>query len=240
MRMIDLEYTRHPFYGVERMTRWLRRQGEEVGPKRVRRLMKAMGLEAIYPRPRVSKGGPEHLKYPYLLRGMTIGRPNQVWCADITYLRLRRGFVYLMAVMDWFSRYVLAWQTSITLEADFCLDALDEAMKLVRPEVFNTDQGTQFTSRDWTSKLESAGVKVSMDGRGRCFDNIFIERLWRSVKYEEVYLKDYASRAEADRELGKYFEFYNGERLHQSLGYRTPEEIHFEKARRPQRNGARL
>lgn len=229
MRRIDEQYTRTPFYGVERMTRQLRKEGEEVGPKRVRRLMRAMGLEAIYPKPCLSVGAPESVKYPYLLRELAIGRPNQVWCADITYIRMARGFVYLVAVMDWFSRYVLAWRTSVTLEADFCLAALEQALGAARPEIFNTDQGTQFTSRDWTGRLEAARVKISMDGRGRCFDNIFIERLWRSVKYEEVYLRDYASRAETDRGLGNYFEFYNGERLHQGLDYRTPAEVHYEK-----------
>ncbi len=233
MRRIDEQYTRRPFYGVERMTRWLRKEGEEVGPKRVRRLMRVMGLEALYPRPRLSAGGPEALRYPYLLRELEIGRPNQVWCADITYIRMLKGFLYLVAVMDWFSRYVLAWRTSITLEADFCLAALEQALGVAKPEIFNTDQGTQFTSRDWTGRLEEAEVKISMDGRGRCFDNIFIERLWRSVKYEEVYLKDYASRAEADRGLENYFEFYNGERLHQALDYRTPAEVHRERAARP-------
>ena len=233
MGRIDEEYTRHPFYGVQRMTRWLRNEGQEVGPKRVRRLMRAMGLEAIYPKPRLSIGGPELVKHPYLLRELTIARPNQVWCADITYVGLLGGFVYLVAVMDWFSRYVLAWRTSITLEAEFCLEALEDALVAAKPEIFNTDQGTQFTSRDWTGRLEAADVAISMDGRGRCFDNIFIERLWRSVKYEEVYLKDYASRAEADRGLGEYFKFYNGERLHQGLDYRTPAEVHREVAGQP-------
>lgn len=232
MRRIDEQYTRTPCYGIEKMTRWLRKEGEEVGPKRVRRLMRAMGLEAIYPKPRLSMGGPELVKHPYLLSQRVIERPDQVWCADITYIRMLRGFVYLVAVMDWFSRYVLAWRTSVTLEAEFCLAALEEALGAARPEIFNTDQGVQFTSHDWTGRLEAAEVKISMDGRGRCFDNIFIERLWRTVKYEEVYLKDYASRTEVDRGLKNFFQFYNGERIHQGLDYRTPAEVYDERVRR--------
>jgi putative transposase len=226
-REIDAIFTRFPFYGVPRMTVELRRRGHEVGRKRVRRLMREMGLEAIYPRPRTSRPHPEHRIYPYLLRGLDVNRPNQVWCSDITYIRLRRGFVYLAAVMDWFSRYVLGWEVSISLETAFCLEALETALRRGRPEIFNTDQGSQFTSQAFTGRLEAARIAISMDGRGRCFDNIFVERLWRSVKYEEVYLHDYADVRDARRGLGNYFELYNGVRLHQSLDYQTPERVHF-------------
>jgi putative transposase len=228
MRWIDEQYTRTPFYGVERMTASLRREGVRIGHNRVRRLMRLMGLEAIYPKPRLSvPGGPEHRIYPYLLRGLRIERPNQVWSADITYIRLSQGFVYLMAVLDWFSRYVLSWSLSTTLEAWFCVEALRAALRTARPGIFNTDQGSQFTSGDWIEELTEAGVAISMDGRGRVFDNIFTERLWRSVKYEEVYLKDYDGADEARRGLRDYFGFYNTDRPHQSLGYRTPAEVHF-------------
>jgi len=229
MRRIDEQYTRTPFYGVERMTAHLRRQGIGVGHNRVRRLMRLMGLEAIYPKPRLSvPGGPEHRIYPYLLRGLRIERPNQVWSADITYIRLRQGFVYLMAILDWFSRYVVSWSLSTTLEAWFCVEALRAALRQVRPEIFNTDQGSQFTCGEWIGQLTDHGVAISMDGRGRAFDNIFTERLWRSVKYEEVYLKDYDGVDEARRGLSGYFGFYNTDRPHQALGYRTPAEVHFE------------
>jgi putative transposase len=198
MRRIDEQYTRTPFYGVERMTVHLRRQGLRIGHNRVRRLMRLMGLEAIYPKPRLSvPSGPEHRIYPYLLRGLRIERSNQVWSADITYIRLSQGFVYLMAVLDWFSRYVVSWSLSTTLEAWFCVEALRTALRQARPEIFNTDQGSQFTSAEWIEELTGAGVAISMDGRGRVFDNIFTERLWRSVKYEEVYLKDYEGVDEA-------------------------------------------
>lgn len=229
MRRIDEQYTRTPFYGVERMTAHLRRQGRRIGHNRVRRLMRLMGLEAIYPKPRLSvPGGPEHRISPYLLRGLRIERPNQVWSADITYIRLSQGFVYLMAVLDWFSRYVVSWSLSTTLEAWFCVEALRAALRTARPAIFNTDQGSQFTSVEWTQELTAAEVAISMDGRGRVFDNIFTERLWRSVKYEEVYLKDYGGVDEARRGLAGYFGFYNTDRLHQSLGYRTPAEVHFD------------
>ena len=228
MRWIDEQYTRTPFYGVERMTASLRREGVRIGHNRVRRLMRLMGLEAIYPKPRLSvPGGPEHRIYPYLLRGLRIERPNQVWSTDITYIRLSQGFVYLMAVLDWFSRYVLSWSLSTTLEAWFCVEALRAALRQARPGIFNTDQGRQFTSGEWIAALTEAGVAISMDGRGRVFDNIFTERLWRSVKYEEVYLKDYEGVDEARRGLGAYFGFYNTDRPHQSLGYRTPAEVHY-------------
>lgn len=228
MRRLDEQYTAMPFYGVERMTAALRRAGIRIGHNRVRRLLRLLGLEALYPKPRLSvPGGPEHRVYPYLLRGLRIERPNQVWSADITYIRLRQGFVYLMAVLDWFSRYVVSWSLSTTLEAWFCVQALRAALRTARPEIFNTDQGSQFTGGEWLGELTQAGVSISMDGRGRAFDNIFTERLWRSVKYEEVYPKDYGDVDEARRSLAAYFELYNRERLHQALGYRTPAEVHF-------------
>lgn len=228
MRRLDEQYTATPFYGVERMTAALHRAGIGIGHNRVRRLLRLLGLEALYPKPRLSvPGGPEHRIYPYLLRGLRIERPNQVWSADITYLRLRQGFVYLMAVLDWFSRYVVSWSLSTTLEAWFCVQALRAALRTGRPEIFNTDQGSQFTCGEWLGELTQAGVTISMDGRGRAFDNIFTERLWRSVKYEEVYPKDYGDVDEARRNLAAYFELYNTARLHQALGYRTPAEVHF-------------
>jgi putative transposase len=228
MRRLDEQYTATPFYGVERMTAALRRAGIRIGHNRVRRLLRRMGLEALYPKPRLSvPGGPEHRIYPYLLRGLRIERPHQVWSADITYIRLRQGFVYLMAVLDWFSRYVVSWSLSTTLEAWFCVQALRAALRTGRPEIFNTDQGSQFTGGEWLGELRQAGISISMDGRGRAFDNIFTERLWRSVKYEEVYPKDYGDVDEARRSLAAYFELYNRQRLHQALGYRTPAEVHF-------------
>jgi len=228
MHLMDEQYTRTPYYGVERMTAWLHRQGIRIGHNRVRRLLRRMGLEAVYPKPRLSRpGGPEHRIWPYLLRGVSIEHPNQVWAADITYIRLWRGFVYLVAVMDWYSRYVLSWALSTTLESWFCIEALRRALAVARPEIFNTDQGSQFTSAGFTDILREAGVAISMDGRGRAFDNIFVERLWRSVKYEDVYLKDYGVVDEARRGLSDYFVLYNTERLHQSLNYRTPAEVYF-------------
>ena len=228
MRWLDEQYTATPFYGVERMTACLRRQGLRIGHNRVRRLLRLLGLEALYPKPRLSMpGGPEHRLYPYLLRGLRIERPNQVWSADITYIRLSQGFVYLVAILDWFSRYVLSWSLSTTLDAWFCVQALREALRTATPEICNTDQGSQFTSGGWIAELTQAGVAISMDGCGRAFDNIFTERLWRSVKYEEVYPKSYGTVAEARRNLGEYFCLYNQERPHQALGYRTPAEIHF-------------
>jgi putative transposase len=228
MRRLDEQYTATPFYGVERMTAVLRRDGFRIGHNRVRRLLRRMGLEAIYPKPRLSMpGGMGHRVYPYLLRGLRIDRPNQVWSSDITYIRLTQGFAYLVAVLDWFSRYVLSWSLSTTLDAWFCVQTLREALRTSRPEIVNTDQGSQFTSGDWIGALTEAGVSVSMDGRGRAFDNIFTERLWRSVKYEEVYPKDYEAVDEARAGLAEYFRFYNTARPHQALGYRTPAEVHF-------------
>ena len=226
MRRLDEQYLRTPFYGSRRMVAVLHREGEAVNRKRVRRLMRLMGLEAIYQKPNTSRRHPEHKVYPYLLRGLVINRPNQVWCADITYIPMAKGFVYLVAVMDWFSRRVLAWRLSIGMETDFCVEALQEAMdRYGQPEIFNTDQGVQFTSAAFIDELAAHGVRISMDGKGRFLDNIFIERLWRSLKYEEVFIKAYASVAEARGAIGGWFLFYNEARLHQALGYRTPREI---------------
>jgi putative transposase len=228
MKLIDKEYTEHPFYGIRRMTAWLRSQGEPVNHKRVARLMRQMGLEAIYPRPRTTIPADNVRKYPYLLKEVTVTTPNQVWSTDITYIRLKKGFIYLVAVIDWYSRYVLAWELSNTLDMQFCLDALEAALKLGHPQIFNTDQGSQFTSPAFTDILEREHIRISQDGKGRAFDNIFVERLWRTVKYEEVYLKSYPSLTEAYHSLKAYFAFYNQQRLHQSLGYKTPAEIHFQ------------
>lgn len=227
MRLIDEEYTRRPFYGRPRLTAYLRRSGYLVNEKRVRRLMQKMGLEAIYPKPKTTVTDREHKKYPYLLREIEISRPNQVWSADITYVPMLMGFMYLMAIIDWYSRYVIAWELSNTLDSDFCLLALDRGLKSGRPEIFNTDQGVQFTSQAFTSTLEKTGIRISMDGRGRALDNIFIERLWRSLKYEDIYLKEYADVPALEAGLDSYFGFYNQERMHQSLSYRTPAEVHF-------------
>ena len=227
MRLIDEEYTRHPFYGIERMTAVLRRAGHTVNPKRIRRLTRLMGLEAIYPKSNLSKPLKGHTIYPYLLRGVTIDRADQVWSTDITYIRLNRGFIYLVAVMDWFSRYVLSYTFSTTLDKDFCLKALREALEVATPEIFNSDQGSQFTSEAFTGILKDVGISISMDGRGRALDNIFVERLWRNVKYERVYLHNYETVREAVRDIGDYFDFYNNERPHQSLDYQTPAEVYF-------------
>ena len=226
MTLIDEQFTRTPFYGVPKMTFFLRRQGHSVNPKRIRRLMRLMGLEAIYPKRRLSKSCPEHRKYPYLLRDLKIDHPDQVWCADITYIRMYHGFIYLVAVMDWFSRYVLAWELAITLDTAFCVQALEKALIISKPEIFNMDQGVQFTAAAFTNALEKRNIQISMDGRGRVYDNIFVERLWRTVKYEEVYLHDYRSVSEARFRLAAYFQFYNRERIHEALGYRTPYEVY--------------
>jgi len=226
MRLLDEEYTRHPFYGAARMTAWLKKQGFCVNPKRVRRLLRKLGILAVYPRPNLSKAGQNEVKYPYLLKGVSIERVNQVWSTDITYIRLFSGFIYLAAIMDWYSRYVLSWEVSVTMESEFCLSALDRALMRGCPEIFNSDQGVQFTSSAFTKILLLKEIAISWDGRGRALDNIFVERLWRSVKYEEVYLKDYRDVREAAAGLKSYFEFYNGERLHQSLNYKTPESVY--------------
>lgn len=226
MRLIDEQYTRRPFYESRRIAKWLQSKGKEVNRKRVQRLLRVMGLEAVYSKPNLSKAGRGHKVYPYLLRNVSIERVNQVWSADITYVPLPSGFMYLAATIDWFSRYVVSWRLSNTLDGSFCQEMLEEALGRGRPEVFNTDQGVQFTAEAWTGRLEKAGVSVSMDGRGRCLDNVFVERLWRSVKYEDVYLRGYESVRELERGLQEYFTFYNGERLHQSLGYRPPLEVY--------------
>ena len=227
MRRLDEQYTRTPFYGVRKMTHWLRGQDWHINPKRVRRLMRLMGLEAIYARPRLSKPAPGHRIYPYLLRGLEICRPDQVWATDLTYIRLRGGFIFLVAIMDWFSRYVVSWEVSVSLDTSFCVSALDWALARGQPEIFNSDQGGQFTSEAFTDRLKARGIQISMDGRGRVMDNIFVERLWRTLKYEEVYLKDYLTVEEAVENLRLYFDFYNRERLHQALEYRTPEAVYF-------------
>lgn len=226
MRLIDERFTLHPTLGSRSLSQWLQRQGECAGRDRVRRLMRKLGIEAIYPKKCLTAENPAHKKYPYLLRGMDINCPDLVWCSDITYIRLRGGFVYLTAVMDWHSRFVLSWELSITMEADFCVSALEQALEINTPQIFNTDQGSQYTSGDFTKCLIDREIQISMDGRGRAFDNIMIERLWRSVKYEEIYLKEYPSVSDCRRALGEYFEYYNYDRLHQTHGYRTPWEVY--------------
>jgi putative transposase len=236
MRLIDQQYLARPFYGSRRMAAWLATQGHRVNRKRVQRLMRLMGLVALHPRPNTSKAAPEHPKYPYLLGGLTIDRVNQVWCSDITYIPMAKGFLYLVVIMDWHSRAVLSWRLSNTLHADFCVEALEEALaRFGTPEIFNTDQGSQYTSDDFISVLKKGGIKISMDGKGRCMDNIFVERLWRSLKYEEVYLHAYATVAEARAGLGNWLRFYNEARLHQSHGYRTPRQVY--EAARPWTRG---
>ena len=226
MKLIDRQYLSTPFYGARKIAACLKSQGHGVNRKRVRRLMRLMGITAIYRRPRTSKPAVGHKIYPYLLGGMEITLPNQVWAADITYIPMARGFLYLVAIIDWYSRYVLSWRLSNTLDAGFCVEALEEALKKGKPEIFNTDQGSQFTGDAFTGILKQHGVRISMDGKGSYNDNLFIERLWRSVKYEEVYLKAYQDGREARIGLGNYFRFYNTERPHQALGYRTPAEVY--------------
>jgi putative transposase len=228
MRRMDEQYTHTPFYGIRRMTAWLRQHGYGVNHKRVGRLLRLMGLEALYPKPRLSVPGPgnQEKRYPYLLRGRPITAANDVWSTDITYVRMQHGFLYLVAVLDWYSRYVLAWELSNTLDTGFCLAALEVALAYGQPAIFNTDQGVQFTSAAYTRRLEQAGIQISWDGRGRALDNVFVERLWRSVKWEEVYLKDYQTVADAVSGLDRYFRFYNQERPHQALGYQTPAQVY--------------
>ena len=229
MALIDRQYLARPYYGSRRMAAWLATQGHIVNRKRIRRLMRLLGLVAIYQRPNTSKPAAAHKVYPYLLGGIAIEWVNQVWCSDVTYIPMAKGFLYLVVIIDWMSRAVLAWRLSNTLTADFCVEALEEALvRYGRPEIFNTDQGSQFTSADFTGTLKRHGVMISMDGKGRCMDNIFVERLWRSLKYEEVYLNAYASGAEAKAGIGAWLDFYNEERQHQSLGYRTPRQIYDE------------
>lgn len=231
MNLIDEEYTRHPFIGIIKMTKYLEDLGHKVNEKRVRRLTRLMGILAIYPRKKnPSKVNLEHKIYPYLLKDLVITRPNQVWSTDITYIKLMHGFVYLVAVLDWYSRFVLSWRVSNTLDTGFCIEALEEAIVLYgKADIFNTDQGSQFTSNDFTKILLDNGIQISMDGRGRVFDNIFTERLWRSVKYEEVFINAYSDVSEAKDRLGKYFYFYDYERHHQALNYKKPSEVYFEK-----------
>lgn len=230
MRAIDENYLECPFYGSRRMREVLKAQGHEVNRKRVQRLMRLMGLWGLAPGPHTSHPHPEHVKYPYLLRGLKIQHSNQVWAADITYIPLERGFVYLMAIIDWFSRFVLSWRLSNTMDTSFCVDALEEALhRWPRPEIFNTDQGAQFTADAFTSVLKTHGVRISMDGKGRCKDNIFVERLWRSLKYEEVYLKGYTDVREARCSISEYFDFFDYRRPHQALGYQTPANVFFHK-----------
>lgn len=227
MRLIDEQYTLWPFYGSPRMTAWLRREGYRVNHKRVERLMRVMGIEAIYPKRKLSTPDVRGRKFPYLLRGLEITDPDQVWCTDVTYIRLRAGFVYLVVIMDWASRYVISWELSNTLDTDFCVACLDEGLRMGKPRIFNSDQGSQFTSEDFIGRLELADIRISMDGRGRVHDNIFVERLWRTVKYEEVYIHDYEGVRDTCSNLERYFHFYNTDRIHESLGYMTPHEVYF-------------
>ena len=231
MRLIDRCHMKHPFYGSRRVRDWLEDQGHKVNRKRVQRLMQTMGIAALYPKRNLSKANRAHKVYPYLLRNLAIERPNQVWATDVTFIPMARGFVYLVAIMDWYSRRVLSWRVSNTLDASFCIEALEEAIESHgAPEIFNTDQGSQFTSEAFTGVLKQHDIRISMDGKGRWVDNVFVERLWRSVKYEEVYLKAYDSIGEARESLGTYFTFYNSERRHQSLGRRTPDSVYYEDA----------
>ena len=227
MRIMDEVFTKRPFYGSRRLRDELNARGDTLGRDHVRRLMRIMGLEAVYPKPRLSLQNKAHKVYPYRLRGLDIVRPDQVWCSDITYIPLRHGFAYLVAVMDWFSRYVLAWELSLSLESGFCVSALQAALAISQPEIFNTDQGSQFTGEAFTGELLERDILLSMDGRGRAFDNIMIERLWRTVKYEDVYLRDYADYFSAREHLANYFLFYNDERRHSSLGKRTPAAVYW-------------
>ena len=227
MSLIDQKYIERPFYGSRRMTHYLHNLGYQVNRKRIRRLMRLMGIQAIYPRPKTSIRGKDHKIYPYLLRDLNIDRVDQVWAADITFIPMAYGFMYLVAIIDWFSRYVLSWELSNTLDSDFCVTALIRALKYGIPDIFNSDQGSQFTSHNFTDQLLTAGIQISMDGRGRVMDNIFIERLWRSLKYEDIYIKEYETVKQLYQGLEQYFDFYNNERPHQSLEYKTPYMVYF-------------
>jgi len=230
MELIDKEYTKHPFYGTRQMRNFLRRQGYKINRKRVQRLMRKMGIQSIAPKPNTSKAHPQHKVYPYLLRNFDVTRSNQVWCSDLTYIRLAGGFVYLTAVMDWHSRYVLSWELSITMDSEFCVSALERALRCHEtPHIFNTDQGSQYTSHEFTKALKDKKIKISMDGKGRAMDNIFIERLWRSVKYEEIYVNEFKSVEQLRKALKRYFDFYNNERPHQSFDAQTPAEVYYGK-----------
>jgi putative transposase len=239
MRLIDAQYTETPFYGYRRMTIYLQNSGHKINHKRVVRLMRKLGLAAIYPKPNLSKPNKEHLRFPYLLKEMKIEFSNKVWATDITYIRLKSGFIYLLAIMDWHSRFVIEFEVSNTLEAAVFTETLKRAMEKGKPEIFNSDQGSQFTAIEWLKVLSENGIRISMDGKGRCFDNIFVERLWRSVKQEEVYLKEYEDVWEAEESLRKYFEFYNYRRPHQSLGYKTPFEIYQKGMKSTENKGAK-
>jgi putative transposase len=239
MRLLDEQYTETPFYGYRRMTVYLQQLGFSVNHKRVRRLMRALGLEAIYPKPDLSKPGKEHLRFPYLLRAVEINYSNQVWATDITYIRLKGGFVYLLVIMDWYSRFVIEFEVSNSLESAVFVETLKRAVAKGKPEIFNSDQGSQFTALEWLKILETNRVKISMDSRGRCFDNIFVERLWRTVKQEEVYLTEYLDVWEAEDGLRKYFDFYNHRRPHQSLGYKTPFEVYRAGLKNKENKGAK-
>ena len=230
MRLMDEQHLRRPFFGSRDMTEWLKRKGHRVNRKRIRRLMRLMRLEAVYPKPRTTQRHPRHKIFPYLLRDLQITEVDQVWATDITYVPMRRGFMYLVAIMDWFSRYVISWRLSNSLDISFCMECLEEALGTSRPKIFNSDQGSQFTSPVFTGRLEACEVAISMDGRGRALDNIFVERLWRTIKYEDIYLKEYETGWALERGLIAYFEFYRNERLHSSLGYRTPAEVYYDKA----------
>ena len=229
MQLIDEEYTRHPFYGTRRLADWLGTQGHAVGRDHVRSLMRRLHIAAIYPKRNLSLGNKAHEKYPYLLSGLSIKAPNHVWCSDITYVRLRGGFVYLVAVMDWSSRYVLSWDLSITLDAEFCVTTLDRALCVTQPEIFNTDQGSQFTADEFTSVLLAREIRISMDGKGRALDNVYIERLWRTVKYDDIYIRGYETIRECRVGLAEYFERYNTRRAHSSIEDHCPEEIYLGK-----------
>jgi putative transposase len=226
---IDRIYTARPYYGTRRIREEMKRRGQVIGRGRIRRYMSWMGYRAIYPRKSLSQANKEHKVYPYLLRGLKVDHANQVWSADITFIPMSHGFLYLVVIMDWHSRYVLSWRLSTTLDAEFCVAALQEALELGTPEIFNTDQGCQFTSRDFTQRLLARAIRISMDGKGRAFDNIFVERLWRTVKYEEVYIKSYENTRECRESLRAYFDFYNQQRVHQALGYATPAEVYFDR-----------
>jgi putative transposase len=232
MKLIDEQYTKTPYFGSRKMAVTLNEKGYQAGRRRIQRLMRLMGLEAIYPKPNLSKPHPEHKIYPYLLRNLKITRNNQVWGTDITYIRMHKGWLYLVAILDWFSRYVVSWELSTSMEVDFCLSAIGKALAVATPEIVNSDQGSQFTSLVFLEKLQEANVKSSMDGRGRALDNIFTERLWRSVKYEEVYLKDYQTVRDAKESISNYLTFYNQERPHQSLGYKTPAKVYWGELKR--------
>jgi len=228
MRLLDEQYLKTPFYGVARMNAFLQSLGHQVNTKRVRRLLRKMGIEAVYSKPKLSDSNPEHKKYPYLLKGLIINKPNMVWSTDITYIPMKQGFLYLTAIIDWYSRYIVAWEISNSLDVSFCAETLEKALEKNRPSIFNTDQGSQYTSNTFTDILKSNNIEISMDGKGRALDNIMIERFWKSVKYEYIYLNEIATGTELWTGLNDYFNFYNNERLHQSLKYKTPYEFYFE------------